>query len=209
MGPLIKMNEQLLAEHHSLSPGDDCYYMLEYTSQDSFPYSLGNTLITNLKKKVDRKQSPEWPYKEWTILQIAAELAAALATLIDFATATIIPIPPSKTRGNPQYDDRVLQVIKYACPVDADIREPIICREDHASAHETDEHDRPAIDELTANYSWLETAQPLRPNIVLFDDVIASGNHFTACKRFLLRHHPATHITGIFIARVLKRPGPK
>ena len=121
MGVLTKMNDLVLAERNALSPDDDCYYLLEYTAQDNFPYSLGNSLITNLKKKTDRRRTLEWSYKEWTIQQIAAELATAL------------------------------------------------------------------------------------PNIVLFDDVIASGNHFTACKRFLLQHHPATHITGIFIACVLKK----
>jgi hypothetical protein len=221
MYPLTKMNEQMLAGHHSLSPDDDCYYMLEYTTEDSFPYTLGNTLITNLKKKPDRKQTLEWSYKEWTIRQLATELTAALSTLIDFATTTIIPIPPSKTRSNPQYDDRVLQVIRSACPAVADIRESIACREDHAPAHESDERDRPGVDQLMTNYIWVDRVQPTdpaappdaaahphtphRPNIVLFDDVIASGNHFTACKRFLLRYHPATHITGIFIARVIKK----
>lgn len=205
MGALTKMNDLVLAERNSLSPDDDCYYLLEYTAQDNFPYSLGNSLITNLKKKTDRRRTLEWSYKEWTIQQIAAELATALPNIVDLAATSFIPIPPSKTRNNPQYDDRVLQVLRQSCPADADIREPIVCREDHASAHETGEHDRPAIDELITNYSWLETAQPLRPNIVLFDDVIASGNHFTACKRFLLQHHPATHITGIFIACVLKK----
>ncbi len=205
MGALTKMTDLVLAQRNSLSPEDDCYFLLEYTAQDNFPYSLGNSLIRNLKKKINRKRTLEWSYKEWTIKQIAAELATALPAVVNPAITTFIPIPPSKTRSNAQYDDRVLQVLRQSCPADADIRESIACREDHASAHETGEHDRPGIDELIKNYSWMETTRPLRPNIVLFDDVIASGNHFTACKRFLLQHHSAAHVSGIFIACVLKR----
>ena len=190
MASLVKITN--LAAHSSLAPGDDCYFLLEYNE--------GSAMINNLKKKIDRKNKPEWPYKEWTIHQIAAELAAALPGTINFTTTTFLPIPPSKTRNNPLYDDRLLQILRLACPTNADIREPITCRENHAAAHES-EHDRPTINELIDNYTWVEPAQPLRPNIVLFDDVITNGTHFAACKRFLLQHHPAAHITGIFIAR--------
>ncbi len=190
MGALIKITN--LTDHSALSPDDKCYFLFEYDE--------GSALINNLKKKIDRKNKPEWPYKEWTIQQIAAELATALPDIIDFPTTTFLPIPPSKTRDNPLYDDRLLQVLRLACPADADIRESITCREDHAAAHES-EYDRPTVHELLNNYIWIPTAQPLRPNIVLFDDVITSGTHFTACKRFLLQHHPAAHTTGIFIAR--------
>jgi hypothetical protein len=200
MGALTKIDELLLTAHSSLSPGDDCYFLLEYQE--------GSALINNLKKKMDRRQKPEWPYKEWTIQQIAAELAAALPDIVDFITTTLIPIPPSKTRNNPLYDDRLLQILRLACPADADLREPIANREDHTAAHES-EHERPTVDELIDNYTWLETAKPLHPNIVLFDDVITNGTHFTACKRFLLQHHPAAHITGIFIARHALNQGKK
>jgi predicted amidophosphoribosyltransferase len=190
MGALEKITD--LADHCALSPDDNCYFLLEYHE--------GSALINNLKKKMDRRQKREWPYKEWTIQQIAAQLAAELPGIINFTTTTFLPIPPSKTRNNPLYDDRLLQILRLACPTDADIREPIICREDHAAAHES-EHERPTIDELIDNYTWVGTAQPLRPNIVLFDDVITNGTHFTACKRFLLQHHPAARTTGIFISR--------
>jgi hypothetical protein len=199
MGALTKIDELLLAAHSSLSPGDDCYFMLEYNE--------GSALINNLKKKMDRREKREWPYKEWTIQQIAAELAAALPDIINFLTTTFLPIPPSKTRDNPLYDDRLLKILRLACPTDADIRESIICRQDHTAAHES-ECDRPTVDELINNYTWVGTA-PLRPNIVLFDDVITNGTHFTACKRFLLQHHPAANTTGIFIARVPKKTRPK
>lgn len=190
MGSLVKITD--LADHCALAPGDDCYFLLEYHE--------GSALINNLKKKIDRKNKPEWTYKEWTIQQIAAELATALPDIINFPTTTFLPIPPSKTRDNPLYDDRLLQVLRLACPPDADIRELIICREDHTAAHES-EHERPTINELIDNYTWVDTAKPLRANIVLFDDVITNGTHFTACKRFLRQHHPAARITGIFIAR--------
>jgi predicted amidophosphoribosyltransferase len=198
MGALEKITD--LADHCALSPDDNCYFLFEYHE--------GSAWINNLKKKIDRKTKPEWPYKQWTIQQIADELSAALPPIVDPTRTTFIPIPPSKTRNNPLYDDRLLQVLRLACPTDADIREPILCREDHAAAHES-EHERPTVDELIDNYTWVRTAQPLRANIVLFDDVITTGTHFTACKRFLLQHHPAAHTTGLFIARHAPNKGKK
>ena len=201
MSPLLKIDEQLLPDHGSLSPDDECYFLLNYIAHSNPDHSLGNTFIRNLKKKMDRKGKWEWPYKEWTIQQSAAALAAAIPAIVDFTTTTFIPIPPSKIRGNPLYDDRVLRVLRQACPADADIRESISCREDHAPAHESDERRRPAIKALMNNYHWMENTQPLRPNTVLFDDLITSGNHFIACKRFVLQHQPATRVLGIFVAR--------
>jgi predicted amidophosphoribosyltransferase len=201
MDALTKIDEQLLPEHGSLSPEDECYFLLDYTAHTNAAHSLGNAFIRNLKKKMDRKGRMEWPYKEWTIQQIGAALAAALPTLIDLTTTTFIPIPPSKIRSNPLYDDRVLRVLHLACPADADIRESIVCREDHRPAHESEERERPAIKALMNNYNWLENTPPLRPNTVLFDDLITSGNHFIACKRFVLQHQPATRVLGIFVAR--------
>jgi predicted amidophosphoribosyltransferase len=195
MGALEKITD--LSDHCALSPDDNCYFLFEYHE--------GSAWINNLKKKIDRKSKPEWPYKEWTIQQLAAELASALPDIVNFTTTTFIPIPPSKTHDNPLYDDRLLQILQRSCPADADIRESIATREDHAAAHESEEQDRPTINELQNNYTWVESTQPLRPNIVLFDDVITNGTHFTACKRFLLQHQPAAHITGIFIALVPKK----
>jgi hypothetical protein len=209
MPALNKIGNHLLSEHASLSMDDDCYFLLEYTAHTDSTHSLGNTFIRNLKKKMDRKGKFEWPYKEWTIQQVAAALAAAIPSLVDFTNTTFVPIPPSKIRSNPLFDDRVSQILRLACPADADIREAIVCRDDHTPAHESDEHRRPAINELMNNYIWIDNNRPLRPNTVLFDDLITAGNHFIACKRFVLEHQPATRITGIFVGRRALTLSPK
>ena len=214
MPALIKIGHHLLPEHGSLSSDDECYFLLNYTAHSNAAHSnaahsLDNTFIRNLKKKMDRKGKFEWPYKEWSIQQVAAALAAALPALVDFSTTTFIPIPPSKIRSTPLFDDRVSQILRLACPADADIREAIVCRDDHTPAHESDEHHRPAIDDLMNNYIWIDNNQPLRPNTVLFDDLITAGNHFIACKRFVLEHQPATRIIGILVARRALTPSLK
>jgi predicted amidophosphoribosyltransferase len=209
MPALIKIGHHLLPEHGSLSADDECHFLLNYTAHSNAAYSLDNAFIRNLKKKMDRKGKPEWPYKEWTIQQVAAALAAAIPNIVDLTTTTFIPIPPSKIRSNPLFDDRVSQILRLACPADADIREAIVCRDDHTPAHESNEHHRPAIDELMNNYIWIDNNRPLRPNTVLFDDLITAGNHFIACKRFVLEHQPATRAIGIFVARRALTPSPK
>lgn len=92
---------------------------------------------------------------------------------------------------------------------DADIRELIVCREGRAAAHESER--RPSVEELFGNFRLggldggpvpgAAAAGPVRERIVLFDDVITSGNHFVACKRFLLTHFPGREVVGVFLAR--------
>ena len=142
---------------------------------------------------------------------VANMLRPALAALFDPATTTFVPVPPSPARSSPLYDDRVAQVLRLACPATADIRELIVCREEREPVHFSAE--RPSAAELLANYALGEgaggigaaaadgAAGPVRERIVVFDDVITSGNHFVACKRFLLGHFPGRQVVGVFVGR--------
>jgi hypothetical protein len=201
MSTLVKIDELLMGEHGSLTRSDECYYLFEYTARSGYSHSKSNDLIQNCKKPMDRKGRPEWKWKTWAIREIAEELRPALPAVIDFATTTIVPIPPSKIRMKPLYDDRVFQILQHACPADADVRELIVCREDRIAAHDSPEH-RPSVQELRNNYEWNPPAPPvIRPNVVLFDDMITGGNHFVACRNFIARSHLDVRIIGVFVSR--------
>ena len=197
MSGLKKIEGSMLRQHSSLSATDECYFLFEYISKED---SFENLLIRDLKKPVDRRDKLEWPYKSLAINDIARELAAGLPGVADFDTTTLIPVPPSKSRASALYDDRLLQILVRAAPAHADIRELIVCKEDQAAAHTSDE--RPSVRALLQNYAWNDEVEAgVRSRVVLFDDLITGGNHFVACKQFILERYPATKVAGVFVAR--------
>ncbi len=212
-------------QHSSLGAEDECYFLMEYVPYDTDNDSFSNEQIRDLKKSPDRRDKPEWPYKGLAINDIAKELGDALPGVVDFDAMTIVPIPPSKVRANPFYDDRILQLLYRACPAHADIRELIVCQGDRVAAHVSGA-ERPGVRALLENYVWNEGAgnggtwakngeegarsggevaweggSGPRNTVVLFDDVIVGGNHFVACSRFLRERYPGTRVMGIFVAR--------
>jgi hypothetical protein len=59
-----------------------CYFLWEYTAGGGFAHSATNSLILNLKKSMDRRGRPEWPYKEQAIAMAGNGLAAAMRATV-------------------------------------------------------------------------------------------------------------------------------
>lgn len=211
MRELVKIDIGDKAEHAALRwPDDECYYLFDFYPGRRYGFDPGNDLLKNLKRRVDRSDRPALNRKDRAVQHVADMLRPALAALFDPATTTFVPVPPSPTRSSPLYDDRVARVLRLACPVTADIRELVVCREAREPVHFGAE--RPSAEELFANYELGEVAGairapaaaaagPVRERIVVFDDVITSGNHFVACKRFLLGYFPGRQVVGVFVGR--------
>jgi len=211
MRELVKIDIEEKAEHSALRlPDDECYYLFDFYPSRRYGFDAGNDLVKNLKRRVDRSDGPALNRKDWAMRDVANLLRPALAALFDPANTTFVPVPPSATRSSPLYDDRVAHLLWLACPAAGDIRELIVCREEREPVHFSAE--RPSAEELFANYALGEggggsgapaavAAGPVRERIVVFDDVITSGNHFVACKRFLLGHFPGRRVAGVFVAR--------
>jgi len=154
---------------------------------------------------MDRQGTREWMHRGRAIATIAQELQAALPAVIDFMNSTIIPVPPSKVKGNPLYDDRLMQILQRCCPVGADVREWISCRADLSASHENE--DRATVAELLDNYQWTgPTALLGRSRIVIFDDMITGGNHFVACRQLVRTYHPEAAVIGVFVSRRILAP---
>lgn len=191
-----------LAHHWYLKPTDRCFFLGEYTARKGYSFSATNNLIQNLKKPLDRKGKPEWRHKEQAIIMAGRALRSGFkeGALVK-PKATIVPVPPSKARGDVLYDDRMLRVLQEMCAgVDADVRELVIQNSSTAAAHET--VDRPTPAQIVANYSIDDSvALPVPKLILVTDDVLTTGAHFKAMQQILGSRYPGVEIVGFFIAR--------
>jgi hypothetical protein len=194
---LQHIDELLRAQHSFLTDEDRCFFLREYTAGAGYAHGETNSLISNLKKPVDRRDRPEWRYKEAAIDQAARELRAAIpeATL---RAATIVPIPPSKSRANPLYDDRMTRIARAM--TDGDVRDLVVQPRDMAAAHVAATRPRP--DDWYAAYAIDETlAVPAPTRVLLLDDVLTAGAHFAAAKRRVNERFPDAIVFGVFYAR--------
>jgi hypothetical protein len=113
--------------------------------------------------------------------------------------ATLVPVPPSKARGDPAYDDRMTKVCQ-GIRAGLDVRELVVQSESLPAAHES--KDRPTVVDLLRVWSIDEQlANPSPRWIGIFDDVLTTGTRFVAMKTILQGRFPQVHIFGFFIAR--------
>jgi hypothetical protein len=197
---LTKIDDLTRPDHSYLTAADDCYFLGEYSARKGYRFSTTNNLIINLKKPMDRQGRTEWPYKARAIQTVAEALRAALNDRAR-RTLTFVPVPPSKARTDPLFDDRLLQVLHGVWPGQAtDVRELIVQPASSDAAHDRDNRPRPA--EL--EYRYVIDRGLLRPApqiLAVVDDLVTTGAHFVAMKTMLRREFPDTQIVGVFIAR--------
>lgn len=195
---ILKIDALTLPDHHHLDAKDICYYTGEYTAGEGHVYSETNQLIHNFKKTMDKRLTVQWQYKERAILQAANIFRAAIK---EEARITFVPVPPSKAKTDPLYDDRMLQLLENTCRGrHKDIRELVVQLQSVEAAHLADR--RPTPDELVANYRLDESlAEPLPQVIFIVDDVLTTGCHFKAVQRLLTQRFPMARIAGLFLAR--------
>lgn len=199
----LQVDDTLLGQHHYLERGDQCYYLGDYFPGEGYTGGGFNDLILNLKKPVDRRGRPEYAYKERAIAQAAAKLMLVLSK--DLAqNFSFVPVPPSRVKDDPLYDDRLVQVLGKVRPA-IDVRDVIQIRENARAHHDfADGERRPTPDDAHANLRLDQAAlagAPLKQGIVIFDDILTSGTHFKACQRLLSEHRADLGILGLFIGR--------
>ena len=193
------------SDHWYLSlPDDVCYFHGDYTARGGYTASATNQLIANFKKKMDRKDRPEWRYKESAIRK-AAEIFVSALRRESLLRATLVPLPPSKARDDPMHDDRMKRVLlQMQADVGSqlDIRDILHFPESQIASHERT--DRPSPDQLYDAMA-VRRQQIGDPddvtNVWLFDDVLTTGAHFKAAARHIADIYPGARVRGIFIAR--------
>ena len=198
---LTEIDELTRSDHTFLEESDSCYYLGEYTARKGFAFSATNHLIYNLKKPVNRRgRAAEWQYKEHAIIEAGSALKKALDARC-IRTATFVPIPPSKSKSDPLYDDRMTRVIQAIRPnAEIDIRE-LIVQERTVKAYHSNESSRNP-DRIRSLYSIdEELCEPEPSQIIICDDVLTTGAHFKAAQSMLSERFPGVRIDGLFIAR--------
>lgn len=192
-------DEETSEIHHYLREGDDCHYFIEYTARKPFDYSDANNFINNLKKSPNKRNSPwEWRWKVKAIDDAAEALARELPKEW-LSDSTFVPVPPSKAKDDPEYDDRMWQILtKLGGSVD--VRELVYQKTSMEATHVSD--DRHSIGDLVENYEIDEDLiDPAPTHLVVVDDMMTVGAHFRAMVQVLEERFPGIPISGVFLAR--------
>ena len=195
-----KIDDLTRQDHCYLTEDDVCCFIGEYTARKGYAYSATNQLILNLKKPMNRRGRPEWKHKERAIRQAADAFRTALDPgAID--RLTFVPVPPSKAKDDPLYDDRLTQMLRAVRPDSSlDIREIIVQNVSTDAVHASDE--RPTPQQIEKLYQIETTLTTPGPGFVaIVDDILTTGAHFRAAKSILSTQFPEIPVVGLFIAR--------
>ncbi len=197
---LTKIDDLTRPDHTYLTAGDRCYFLGEYTARKGYAFSATNNLVLNFKKSMTTRGQAQWRYKDQAISQAAAAFRAAVNEEA-LNNATFIPVPPSKAKSDPLYDDRLVKMLRRIRPSPpVDIRELVVQIESTRAVH--DSETRPSPAELESRYTLDQTLLSPTPQlIVIVDDVLTTGAHFRAVKAVLERTFPGVSVIGLFIAR--------
>ena len=187
---LTKIDALTRCDHSYLREEDDCFFLGEYSARKCFSHSATNNLIVNVKKPMDRQGRPEWPHKARNICKAAAALHKAFGNA-DLRRYAFVPIPPSKSREDPMYDDRMMAMrglldtlMRRSHGNGIDIRELVSQTESTAAAHDTDA--RPTPTELAALYRIDEDALVgVGDGLLICDDALTTGCQFRAMEQVL------------------------
>jgi hypothetical protein len=190
-----KVDDTTRRDHYFLQPDDECYFLYEYTAHAGWQHAT-NQLIFNLKKKPG---AGGYHYKAPAIARCAAEFTPAINEAW-LGGAAFVPVPPSKAKGDPLYDDRMVQICKKLnAPKGVDVREVI---EQIASTDSVHEGNRFSPQQLKANYRFDDrAAATMSKNVAVVDDLLTTGSHFRALKEMILEKVPDARVVGFFVAR--------
>lgn len=201
---LAEIDDLQREDHWYLTADDHCFFVREYLAGVGYQGGATNSLISNLKKSLDRRGKPGWHYKGLAIRQAAAELREALASS-DVSEMTMVPMPPSKARTDPLYDDRMTQVARLICKeTGIEMRELLLQTNSRQSFHQSDLKRDVAglIQHFTIDDA---VATPPPKYIFVLDDLLTTGAHFRAAKAVLQRRFGPVLVVGLFVARRIPR----
>ena len=203
-----RIDEARADQHYWLAASDLCLHVWEYTRRGGCRASAANSLIADLKKKPSRLA--DHPAQAWYKERAIQHAARALRTLLGRAwierSGTLVPVPCSKIAGHPDHDDRLIRVLSAAFDGwTADIRPLIAQTCSTAADHEAPARRRLAELRAICRIDEAAAAQPPRPYLLVFDDVLTSGKHFRVAQQLLAERFPHCAILGMFLARCVPR----
>lgn len=166
-----------------------------------FGMSEANQRVFNLKKPMERRGLPDWHYKQEAIAVFGHDLASFLAKMpLRQHEAVIVPMPTSKRRDDPLYDDRLVQACEIASEL---VGVPILdCFEVGESVSPSHMGGTRSVDAIRENLAIPEARQLERFDVcVLVDDVVSTGAHYAACWELLASVSPDLAVLAAFWAK--------
>jgi hypothetical protein len=212
---LTGIDETNRSSYYFLEEGDRCFFFGEFHIGRGWSGGPTNQLISNYKRTPGEiAASPNGTklqyYKDRAIAEIAAGLRRQFSREDVQSRYTFVPVPGSRVAGDPDHCDRLERTLRAACELipGADIR-PLLrlarsIPPDHRSGGA-----RIKYDELLAvtEVDQAQLANPIRNEIVLFDDVLTSGKHYKVAKARIRETLPHVPILAVFVARAI-HPNP-
>ncbi len=199
-----RIDDLVRADHMHLQPGDECFCFCEFKAGDQWYGPVSQQYIYNLKKPMTQKGLRDWKYKGQAIDACAEVLGRDMGKLMQQPGAVFVPVPPSKTKGHAEYDDRMLQVLRKASAkekLNADIRELVCQRKDMQASHLGGSRN---IRELIQNYEINQSCTEPPPKIaIIVDDLVTTGAHFKAMQSVLIAEFGQIKTLGLFMGRCI------
>ena len=197
-------------DHYHLPADARCYFWGEYTPFDhtnglNWDYSSTNKIISNFKKKMDRKCYSDWHYKQEAIQEVALEFSKFWKWQQLYNCVALVPMPPSRSRTDAMFDPRMMDMLKCLSGnvgLQLDIRDCLSFSGRFEASHISGNRPTPEI--LLNELSFCSVAgrtSNIPEAIFLFDDVLTTGAHYCAATRKLSEYFPGVPVIGNFIAR--------
>jgi hypothetical protein len=196
---LLKIDALTRLDHYHLCDEDECYYLWEW---DAAPYAQSATtdFIGNFQRDMRFKDS-QWPwfYNKQAMLHAAKAIAQTMPP--EWRTSTFVPVPPSRIKTDPRHDLRLISTLAVSVSGVADARELVLQVTNTQSREKM-------ISPASRASNWTIDATLIKPipsGIVVFDDLLTGASHFAAMKIILSRQFPHVPISGLFLARRLRK----
>lgn len=195
---LRQLSREEVGEHRYLSSSDECFYLWEYCprgrSEEPRPEDevIRAMKISPVAALADRKLRMR---KEDAIRRAAAALSASIPMYWRQA-CVFVPIPGSKPLDDPDYDDRLLKVLRLVRP--SLVLWPVLYQLKTMPSLAKDL----SVGERAFSYG-VDTAagQPERNVVVLVDDVLTTGAHYAAARDVIRATFPTVRCIGLFLGR--------
>ncbi|PRF87231.1 hypothetical protein [Burkholderia multivorans] len=205
---LLQIDDTTRDAHSFLRRDDLCWYCGDCTARGGVACSPIDELVSDFRKPVSRRGRPEYRHKTRAIQTVGRTFRNAF-TPDAFRQCTFVPVPPSKARTAPEYDDRMVLALGHMAAlvqaellIGADVRELVLQRESYVASHLNSAQHRMRPDDLIPFYEINEPIAALHPtHIIVVDDVLTTGSHFVAMKTVLQARYPNAWIGGLFIGR--------
>lgn len=186
-----------------MTPEDQCWFLREYLVESvrtgSRTWELGETnqLVSNFKREIRHRGTPSWQHKLRAIDVFAQELAVQVSQHLLFAA-----MPSSKPVDDPEYDDRLVQVLAKARELNPKIHicTPVIRTQKIPPSHTRPGPRRPQDHLPSLAFNALPDVMPHQA-VVLLDDVLTSGSTFKAVQHVIKAARPEVTVAGCFWAR--------